>query len=541
MSLSYFCIMFVRRKVNKCGSVSVQVIDKSAGHYRVVQSIGVGQTEIEIVRLEESARQFIKEKAGLTRGLFDDEDELKLETFVSSLSNAQLQVIGPELIFGTLYNRIGYEQIASDIFRHLVITRLFNPGSKLKTIDYLYRYQGVSYSISKIYRFLDNLCYRIDKEEVIDKKQGQDIKTLVEQISFEHTKTLLGGSVSVVFYDMTTLYFESSDEDDLRKTGFSKDGKHQCPQIFLGLLVSFGGNPIGYEIFEGNIYEGNTFIPFVKKMQDKYGLGKPIIVADSGLLSKQNIRSFIDDGYEFILGARPKNESEQIRKQILAMELDYGDVKVINKKDDIRLIISRSENRAKKDEFNRKRGLVRLQKRVNSGKLTKSNINSKGYNKYLKMEGEVKISIDMDKFNADALWDGIKGYITNTKLEKKEVIASYRNLWFIERAFRMNKTDLEVRPIYHRLRNRIEGHICICFTAYTIMLELERILKKNESEITLLRAQELTFNMYQLVYQLPKSKSTKTQILQMDDQQRKLYEMVIKDDGKSFIPFWVSQ
>lgn len=109
------------------------------------------------------------------------------------------------------------------------------------------------------------------------------------------------------------------------------------------------------------------------------------------------------------------------------MDLAYGDVEVINKKDNIRLIVSRSENRAKKDEFNGKRGLSRLQKRVNSGKLTKSNINSKGYNKYLKMEGEVKISIDLEKFNADALWDGIKGYVINTQLDKKDVIASYKN------------------------------------------------------------------------------------------------------------------
>lgn len=177
------------------------------------------------------------------------------------------------------------------------------------------------------------------------------------------------------------------------------------------------------------------------------------------------------------------------------MDLAYGDVEVINKKDNIRLIVSRSENRAKKDEFN--------------GKLTKSNINSKGYNKYLKMEGEVKISIDLEKFNADALWDGIKGYVINTQLDKKDVIASYKKLWFIERAFRMNKTDLEVRPIYHRLHNRIQGHICICFTAYTIMLELERTFKKNKSGITLLQAQELTFNMYQIVYQFPKAKPKK--------------------------------
>lgn len=131
------------------------------------------------------------------------------------------------------------------MFRHLVITRLFSPGSKLKTIDYLFRYQGVSYNISKIYLFLDNLCHRKDEEI---KTEDDDIKTRVEAISYARTKKVLGGKVEVVFYDMTTLYFEASDEDDLRKTGFSKDGKNQCPQIFLGLLVGYGGYPIGYEV-----------------------------------------------------------------------------------------------------------------------------------------------------------------------------------------------------------------------------------------------------------------------------------------------------
>ena len=122
------------------------------------------------------------------------------------------------------------------------------------------------------------------------------------------------------------------------------------------------------------------------------------------------------------------------------------------------------------------------------------------------MEGEIDISIDMDKFNADAVWDGIKGYITNTSLPEKEVIENYQNLWYIERAFRMNKTDLRIRPVYRRLKNRIEGHICICFTAYTMILELERLLKKAKSDITLNQAQELSKNMYQLTCQLPKSK-----------------------------------
>ena len=132
----------------------------------------------------------------------------------------------------------------------------------------------------------------------------------------------------------------------------------------------------------------------------------------------------------------------------------------------------------------------------------------------------------MAKFEADAVWDGIKGYVTNTRLTPEEVIDSYGNLWFIERAFRFNKFDLAVRPIYHRLRNRIEGHICICFTAYTILLELERILKAVKSDITIHRAQELTKNMYAISYIHARSKQAVERILGMDEEQRKLYDLI---------------
>jgi hypothetical protein len=144
--------MFVRRKSNKTGSVSIQVIDKSGGRYRVVKSFGTGWTEDELLSLENQAKHFIRQRQGLQQNLFEDEDERKIKAFVSGLANSQLQVIGPELIFGTLYDRIGYNRIQDkeNMFRHLVITRLFNPGSKLKTIDYLLRYQGVSYHPDKI-------------------------------------------------------------------------------------------------------------------------------------------------------------------------------------------------------------------------------------------------------------------------------------------------------------------------------------------------------------------------------------------------------
>lgn len=543
--------MFIRKKRNKSGTVSVFVLSTTKSRkQRLVKSFGSTNPNdtAAMERLMQQATFFIQEMEGPSLPHIYEEEDV-IDGFVSSLNNAQVQVAGPELVFGTLYDRIGYGAIRNRMFRNIVICRLFNPGSKLKTVDYMERYLHVTYSVDQIYRFLDNLCYRKEDEKkkeetgggeseggekcdapkprTASKPKPDDFKTRVEDIAYSHTKKMVGDSISVCFYDMTTLYFEAAEEDDLRRCGFSKDGRHSCPQIFLGLLVASGGNPIGYEIYEGNISEGHTMIPLIRKLASRFGFDKPIVVADAGLLSKANIEELTRDGYQYILGARPKSETEKIKEQILALGMKHGDVVEIRKDGDVRIVLSCTEKRAKKDAHNRQRGLARLQKRMASGRLTKQNINNRGYNKYLKMEGEVTISINMEKYEADAAWDGIKGYVTNTTLTKDEVIDNYSNLWFIERAFRINKFDLAVRPIYHRLRNRIEGHICICFTAYTIMLELERILKAAKSELTIYRAQELVKNMYAITYTLPKSRQTKRVYLGMDEEQSELCRLVV--------------
>ena len=121
-----------------------------------------------------------------------------------------------------------------------------------------------------------------------------------------------GGVLGSVVQGFILLYFESSDEDDLRKTGFSKDGKHQNPQIFLGLLVGLGGYAVEYDIFEGDIFEGHTLIPFIEKMRDKFNLGLPVIVADEGLLANDHIISLEQKGYEYIIGAWLKNETNDV-------------------------------------------------------------------------------------------------------------------------------------------------------------------------------------------------------------------------------------
>lgn len=506
-------MLFIRKNKNRSGSYSIQIISKSRGKYKVLKTLGSGKTEEEIEFLYRRAQQELKQIKG-ARSLFINHEDIKLKSYLSTLKNSHVQVIGPELIFGRIYDSIGFNQIDSELFRHLVITRLFHPGSKLKAIDYLQRFLGVYKSISEIYRFLDRL--------------NSQLKTQVEQIAFEHTKGVLGGKISIVFYDLTTLHFEAADEDDLRRTGFSKVGKHKNPQIYLGLLVGLQGFAIGYDIFEGNIYEGHTLLPTIQKFEQRYKLNKPVIIADAGLLNKDNIRMLETNDYLYIIGARIKNETQKVKDLIMAETWQEGHSISIRKCEKQRIVVSYSDKRAAKDQHNRKRGLSRLEKNLKRGRLTKSNINNRGYNKYLKLTGDIQVEIDYNKFNADQRWDGLKGYITNTSLRSNQIIDNYNNLWQIEKAFRISKTDLKIRPIYHRLRHRIEGHICISFTAYSIYKELERVLNAEKSYLSVKRAAELTHNMYQLNIILPETKHQESILLQMDRNQADLYQIILK-------------
>lgn len=514
--------MFIREVKNRSGSVSIQIISKDSGKYKVVKTIGCGTTRQEIEELKIKARQ---ELVNIKKqpSLFVSPVDKDFEKTISYLSNADIRTIGPELIFGRIYDYIGFNSLNEPLLRDIVVARLAFPLSKLKTTEYLLRYQGKHVDVNKIYRFLDKL--------------NGELECQVQQIAFEHTKKVLNGDLSVVFYDMTTLYFEASDEDDLRKTGFSKDGKHSNPQIFIGLLDGLDGYAIGYDIFEGNTYEGHTLIPFLEKMQSKFSLKKPIVIADSGLLSRNNLLALEEKGYQFILGARIKNEDKITQSLIKDNDYEKDSFFVRNKeiKDSQgnirtrRIIVHYSDKRAKKDRYNREKGLDRLEKRLKSGKLTKSNINNRGYNKYLEMEGEVSIKIDYEKYKADEVWDGLKGYITNTKLSNQEILDNYSNLWHIEKAFRMSKTDLRIRPVYHRLRRRIEAHICISFTAYAIYKELERVLIAEKSNLSVKKASEIIHTIYQVTYTLPESGDVKTQLLKMDKEQEELYKIINKN------------
>lgn len=506
--------MFVRKNKNRSGTICVQVVSKASGLYRVVYSAGSSSDPNEIARLVQKAEDYIA--APRNQALLfatATPHDLSLENFLRALTNAQVKTVGPELIFGEVFERIGFGAIPQKLFRHLVVARLAYPASKLKTVDYLYRYEGTVTTADAIYKWLDRF--------------GAKYKEAAERLCYQHTRKTLG-KLAVVFYDMTTLYFEAEDEDDLRKIGYSKDGKFEHPQIMVGLLVGEGGYPIGYDIFEGNTFEGKTLLPVLEGIRKKYGLGKPVVVADAAMLSKHNIEELKSNSYTFIVGGRVKNESERLKAELLqkaAGAIDGSSFEVA-REDGTRLITTYSEKRAKKDRHNREKGLRKLRARTASGKLTKAHITNRGYNKFLALAGEVNVTIDEAKIALDARWDGLKGYVTNTALPHEAIIEHYGHLWQIEKAFRISKTDLRIRPVFHYRRRRIEAHLCIVFVAYAIWKEIERLLKRAGVAMSPKRAAELTHTMYAIDYTLPHSRSDRRVILNMDEEQQLLYEAI---------------
>lgn len=500
--------MFIRKRKNKSGSTSIVIVDKSGGRFKELTTIGTSFEPAQIDQLYQKGKEWIKER------MFSPELDLfgeraHTERLLENIE--QLLLNGTELLLGNIFDRIGFNALNDSVFKHLVISRLSFPVSKRATVEYLKDYYDTDIELSNIYRYLDKLY--------------DNRKETVRQISVSHTRQILGGVIGIVFYDVTTLYFETDHGDDLRKTGFSKEGRHQNPQIILGLLVSLGGYPLSYEIFEGNKFEGHTMLGVVTDFTKKYNISNAIVVADSGLMNNDNILALEDGGYQYIIGAKIKTESNKIKDWILSQEINDGQFCEYTRTDTSRLIVGYSERRAGKDKYNRDKGIRRLEKLYKSKKLTKSSINKRGYNKYLKMDGQIHVSINYELFEQDARWDGLKGYITNTKLSAKDVHANYSHLWMIENAFRIAKSKIEIRPMFHFTRKRIEAHVCICFAAYKVYKELERMLREMESDISPDKAIYIAKTICTIVIKLPNTNETIRKVLLLTEKQKRLSKL----------------
>jgi len=510
--------MYVRKKKNKSGVVSVQIIDKSKGGYHVIKTIGSSSDAAIVDDLYLQGKMWIESFLG-RQDMFRvvDEHVEEQKAFEYLFSNIESVLInGTQLILEKVFKSVGFDQLGDDILMHLVTARLSQPLSKTATSAYLKDYFNEDLHYQKIYRYMDKLH---------NTKQEQ-----IQNISVEHTRKILGGQIGLMFYDVTTLYFEADDSDELRERGFSKEGRHAQPQVVLGLLVSRDGYPLSYSIFNGSQYEGRTMIPVIDSFitQFKLEVKDIVVVADSGLMNTKNRNLLEAGGYNYILGARIKNESDKVKQWILSLNKIEGTFheKKIKK---ARLIVGYSSKRAKKDRYNRDKGIKRLEAAYWSGKITKAHINKRGYNKFLEISDDISVRISKDKIKEDEKWDGLKGYLTNTDLPSAIVYEQYNGLWVVERAFRIAKGTIELRPMFHFTPKRIEAHVTICFVAYKVYKELERILKLNGIKLSVDKVLDIAKTVTTIKAKLPKTKTYFSKTMLITPKQ-KLIEPLINGD-----------
>lgn len=499
--------MYIRKKRNRSGTTSVVVVSKSSGKYKEIKSFGCSSSEEDIEHLCDKAAEWIRSFGGQQEFDFDDNRGKELEETARVVNNMDAVLInGTQLLLNQIYDSIGFNRIPDDILRHLVIARVSQPGSKHATVDYLKSYYDEDIDLNHIYRYMDKL-YNTQME-------------LAQQISVEHTRKIFGGKIGLMFYDVTTLYFETAQRDVLREPGFSKDGKTTESQIVLGLLVSEGGYPLSYSLFNGSQYEGFTMIPMIDDFKQRFEIGDDfVVVADSGLMTRTNLTLLQQAGYKYILGARIKNENESVKQWILSLDKIDGSSYEYIRQNGERLIVNYSEKRAGKEAYNRQRGVARLKRAYKSGHITKQQVNNRGYNKFLEISKDIEVCISEQKIAEDCKWDGLKGYITNTDLDAKRIIAEYHGLWVVERAFRISKGTLEMRPMFHFTERRIEAHICICFIAYKLYKELERLIGINRIGMSVDHVLDAAKTITTIRIRLPESNTYFTKTLFLTEKQ----------------------
>ena len=452
----------VRTTKTGSGKIAVQVC-LTGTKVVVVKHIGTASNEAEMVELKKLGVNYIA-----TQNIYP----LLSPSFLTGSKNSSdfllntenLEIVKSTHLFSyefleVWYRENGFDKLESNILRDLSIARILEPSSKLQTIKFLFEKFEIYYPKNKIYDYLLKIS---------------DLKEKAEDIAYLYATKKYPSNFSLLFYDVTTLYFETNKSDDLRKNGFSKDNKSNQPQILIGLLVNRDGYPVSFDIFQGNTFEGHTFIPSILNLKRKRNIKNLTIVADAGMISFKNITELQNHGLSYIVGARIGNLKENILQEISAKLHQSEGIFSKTETDKGLLICDYSTKRANKNRSDRKKQILRAEFQINSqAKLTKRS-------RFVLQENKNILKLNEDLIKKDELIEGIKGYYTNLKTTSpKLIIARYKDLWHVEKSFRIAKSDLLARPIFHFKETSIKAHILIIFIALAISKSIE--LKTNLS------------------------------------------------------------
>lgn len=379
----------------------------------------------------------------------------------------------------------------------MVADRLLSPRSKLATSERQGRYLNIAeVKLHHLYKVLDVLS---------------DSRDRIERHLFEKQSNLFNLKVDVVFFDLTTFHFESVRPDELKDFGFSKAGKFNEVQVMLALLVDTEGRPVGFDLYPGNTFEGHTLVDALEKLKQRFSVRKLVFVADRGLNSGANLNLVREAGYEYVVSSPLKRKSQALADSVmdtsgyhctfdkegalafkykwLPHQVSYRDE--LGRKGSFQdhLLVTWSAKRAERDFKNRQRQIDKAQKMLDGGKDVQT---KKGAKRYLRTEGKTKVTgIDQEKIEKDKQWDGFYGIQSLNKMDHEMVIQHYRGLWRVEDSFRVMKSTMDTRPVFHWTPKRIVGHFTLCFIAFLLERTLEYKLRKNRIELSPERIKEV--------------------------------------------------
>lgn len=460
--------MFIRRLKSRNGNIQIQVVKKVNRNNQVVKHLGTARNDLEIQQLTFLAQQFI-DKARVKSGKISFFDTRYAQSDLNRFLSRLVVVGAFDSItfhfFNYFYQLLGFKKLKDDCFRDLVIARIAHPVSKAKTRDWLKTKLDHQYSLTALYRGMERV-YRLKYQDRLE----QQLWTFATRV--------FSPTISVLFFDVTTLYYEAFDEDDFRKCGFSKDRKDNQPQLIVALTVATQGFPLQVRVFPGNKFEGHTMIPCIKDIIVRHQLKDFIVVADSAMVSAENMKQLENAGLQFIVGARLGNLPKKLFNQVVQIprvdrsscrfNLDQGRI----------LIVGYSTKRANKDRTDRNKQVKRADYALrNPSAITKRY-------KFLKRVGKTKWDLNQVNLEKAVQLEGLKGYMTNAvHLTNTEIIKKYAALWQIEKSFRISKSDLKARPIFHTVKEKIEAHISIVFAGLAIARYAEIITGKSLQKI----------------------------------------------------------
>ena len=466
-------MVFVRKSPGRSGATKVQIAERRDGRNHILEHVGTARSEAELAALMAEARRRILPGQGALDLDVGDAEGTTRPGVITGKTSAVLWRVLTEA-----YTRLGFDAVGDEAFKQLVMARIVEPTSKADSIRVLQELGVPHASLRTMFRSLT-------------RAQEHDYRGSIASCCFAHAAT--EGDLSLCMYDVTTLYFEAEHEDALRKVGFSKE-RRVDPQVVVGLLVDRHGFPLEIGCFEGNKAEKLTIVPIVQQFIDRHQLADLVVVADAGMLSAANLKALDEAQLRFIVGSRTTKAPIDLESHFRWHGDAFTDGQVI---DTITPKTGKSQenNTALKAEpvwdpkdhpgswravwaYSHKRAIrdrKTLQLQEDKARAVVAGEKAAHRPRFVKTAGDGNTVDEASLARAKRLV-GLKGYVTNLPAEKMpaaEVIASYHDLWHVEQSFRMSKTDLAARPMFHHIRDSIEAHLTIVFTALAVARYLQ--------------------------------------------------------------------